>query len=441
TGWCRPACREPLKTPVSATWRAYKSRVTAFKPCKFGSFERFPDAKEIFVFCIASSHLLFGNSPCQLIWWNYYCGDILMGGCISTSGSVSRHRNSHYAESQAGKSSTSSSANNTPSHEFSTRTSVSSNTAPRQGFGEIQNSQVLKRKKKLHGTNRTGLPGPDTNSNLTRQQQSLVGVARWPDSRYNDENSSKQQSYGRSFWNATRKAGSQIANGKITSLDQLWNHVSDWRGKAAGSSSGTFGSNKRDPRYNLPRVTGVGGRYDYIRERYANRTDGNMRRNLYGLPPSMNFQIEDEINGEPISLTTLVISADVTADRDDEIYTGLRSRGQEQLGEPFHILHTQAADVPRIMEHAESLYSLALDPDIEDGQALQVMGELHWWLAHAMPDVRGSAAKAELSVRSIAQARGMDLLPFPQGFVPDLEAMTTTRFDFVNQYLDVLGWA
>ncbi|MCS4509737.1 XopAH/AvrB family type III secretion system effector [Xylophilus ampelinus] len=313
-------------------------------------------------------------------------------------------------------------------------------TAPRRSFDELQEShQFPGQKNKSRNTNRTGLPGPST-SNLSIEQRSLVGVARWPDSRYNEEDSRAQQSYGQSFWNATRKAGSLIANGKISSLEQLWTHVSEWRGKKAGSSSSPFGASRRDPKYNLPRITGLGEKYAYVRDRYANRTDGDIMRNRYNLPPFMQFQIDDEIDGEPISLTKIVISKDAMADRMDEIYAGLRSRNQETLGEPFHIAHTEAVDVPRIMKHAESLYSRALDPDIDDGQALAAMGELHWWLAHAMPDVRGSAAKAELSVRSIAQARGMDLPPFQRGIVPDLEAMTTARSDFVKNYSQMLAW-
>ncbi|KPW29860.1 hypothetical protein ALO59_02558 [Pseudomonas amygdali pv. mellea] len=55
-------------------------------------------------------------------------------------------------------------------------------------------------------------------------------------------------------------------------------------------------------------------------------------------------------------------------------------------------------------------------------------------MAHAMPDQRGSAAKTELCVRSIAQARGMDLPPMMLGIVPDLEALTMPLKDFVKSY-------
>lgn len=47
---------------------------------------------------------------------------------------------------------------------------------------------------------------------------------------------------------------------------------------------------------------------------------------------------------------------------------------------------------------------------------------------------RGSAAKKELSVRSIAQARGIGLPPLQHSNVLDLEAMTTSRADFVKKY-------
>ncbi len=369
-----------------------------------------------------------------------------MGGCFSTPSGVSRHGNNYYSEPQTGKSSptsssTSPSANTTHSHGFPTRASSSAtNTAPRHDFGEIQkSSQLLRQKKKSHGTNRTGLPGPST-SNLTQQQQALVGVARWPDPRYNSENSAAQHSYGQSFWNGTRKAGSRISGGKISSLNELWNHASDWRSKAAGSSSTTFRANSREPTDEKFHSTPLINEYSYIKDRYAERRDGEINRLRFGLPPQMLFQIHDEINGESISLTSIAMSTDLNADRTDEIRERFRSHGLDELGEPFYIDHTAAANVPRIMAHAESLYNHALDPEIDNSQALSTLGELHWWLAHAMPDHRGSAAKSEFCVRSIAQARGMDLPPFQQGIVPDLEAMTTTRSDFVREYSHMLAW-
>jgi hypothetical protein len=59
---------------------------------------------------------------------------------------------------------------------------------------------------------------------------------------------------------------------------------------------------------------------------------------------------------------------------------------------------------------------------------------MHWWLAHAMPDLRGSAAKTELGMRAVAAAHGMDLPPFRRGVIPDLEAFVTQRNAFSEGY-------
>jgi avirulence protein len=51
-----------------------------------------------------------------------------------------------------------------------------------------------------------------------------------------------------------------------------------------------------------------------------------------------------------------------------------------------------------------------------------------------MPDRRGSAAKAELVVRAVGYATGMELPAFREGIVPDLEAYMNSQEDFVAQY-------
>lgn len=69
-----------------------------------------------------------------------------------------------------------------------------------------------------------------------------------------------------------------------------------------------------------------------------------------------------------------------------------------------------------------------------DEEKVSQLGEMHWWLSHAMPDNRGSAAKSELTVRSVALSEGLSLPPFKQGAVPDLESFLTTQEDFRRNY-------
>lgn len=284
----------------------------------------------------------------------------------------------------------------------------------------------------------TGLPGPSRSSSLTRQERSLVGVARWP-GEYNRETDPDQQLYGRSFWRATRAAGLRISAGRINSFRGLWSYARHWRRTIAGSGDCGFDTERAPGHEGM--FTPLKGVYEYIRDQYATRTDGVIEASVVpAVPPSRRFRMEDEIDGRPIALTSIVMSTDPMADRESQLFGILRDAGLSVICAPFHIDHTAPSDVPRIRAHAESLYSRALDPSVSNAEALTTLGELHWWVAHAMPDDRGSAAKAELAVRSMAQARGMDLPPFEKGFVPDLEAMTTPRSAFVEKYPARFDW-
>lgn len=226
-----------------------------------------------------------------------------------------------------------------------------------------------------------------------------------------------------------------ISSGRISSFREMWDAARDWRSRTAGSVAEEFYTERGSEHAGT--LTPLEGTYEYIRDRYSNRTDGVIEPSVVSdAPPSRRFQMTDEIDGEPVALTSIVLSTDSGADRESLLYTSLRDAGLDD-GDPFRIEHTAPSEVPRIMDHAETLYSRALDPSVSDADALSTLGELHWWSAHAMPDDRGSAAKTELAVRSIAQSRGMDLPPFKRGTVPDLEAMTTPRSEFVEKYPDM----
>ena len=282
----------------------------------------------------------------------------------------------------------------------------------------------------------TGLSGPrEANPPLTEQEQSLIGVARWPDPAHNNERDPQQQAYGRSFRSVTQDAGKQLAQGHIRSLRELWTYAQDWRGRqVSGRDSKEFGlgSQRREDMLTISDMTPLTGKYRYIRDKYNQRTDGSL---VYPERTSKRYSIHDTIDGKRIALSSVIIRTEWDAASARKFLDSRHGGNWPDDGPPpFHIKHTSVANARLIMDHAESLFSRALDPSASHSEALATLGELHWWLAHAMPDVRGSAAKAELCVRSLAQARGMDLPPFKQGVVPDLEAMTRSREDFVGGY-------
>ncbi|MEB0046712.1 MULTISPECIES: XopAH/AvrB family type III secretion system effector [unclassified Pseudomonas] len=276
------------------------------------------------------------------------------------------------------------------------------------------------------------LQGPQP-SRLMQYQQALVGVARWPDPHFNQDDVPQQMEYGQSFYNKSRALGAEIATANIGSFHALWNEAREWRGSRAGLDADKFLS-PRNPNAYRQYATPLAEQYDYIKYKFAHRKDGEMERGADFLPKQQVFRFSGEIDGERIPLTRLSISTDHHANRMAEPYVGLRNRRLRDLGEPNLMSHTSAEYVPQIMQHVETLYAQATDATVSDARALKTLAEIHWWMAHAMPDKRGSAAKTELCVRSIAQARGMDLAPMKHGIVPDLEALTLPLKDFVKKY-------
>ncbi|SNS87272.1 Avirulence protein [Noviherbaspirillum humi] len=85
----------------------------------------------------------------------------------------------------------------------------------------------------------------------------------------------------------------------------------------------------------------------------------------------------------------------------------------------------------KIFAHVGTLTKAALQEKNET-IALAYLAQIHWWLAQACPNGRGSAAVAEAFVRTIALARGMKLGEWK--VAPDLEALFMRMDDYVAAY-------
>ncbi|AXF76430.1 hypothetical protein LU631_18485 [Erwinia tracheiphila] len=262
-------------------------------------------------------------------------------------------------------------------------------------------------------------PSPSQQSLLNYYQQSLIGVARWPDPKYNNETFPQQQEYGRAFWHGTRNAGAEIAEGSINSFSQLWNRARQWRQSITEAHDyDLFGKQRYEGDVNK---TPLKGRYEYLLERYKDRNDGEVSD--YGDISFSDFTLREALNNREIELSRVSIG------KNNTFYEG--SSETKNLN---FISHTNPIYHPAILDHVEELYKEAIKAERSDSDVLNILGETHWWLANAMLDERGSAAKAEFCVRAIAQARGMDLPPMKHGIVPDIEAMSTSRNEFVENY-------
>jgi hypothetical protein len=106
------------------------------------------------------------------------------------------------------------------------------------------------------------------------------------------------------------------------------------------------------------------------------------------------------------------------------------------------LLHTEAKYLDLLSEEIESKLQRVLKLFVSDSSCIREQSELltrlaeiHYLLAHAAFDCRGSAAKSELLIRTLAIASGVELSPFKKGFIPDLEAFVHPKGDYINLYL------
>lgn len=281
------------------------------------------------------------------------------------------------------------------------------------------------------------LPGPRSTSQLTRAQRELIGVARWPDPTLNSESSAANKKYGLDFCESTRKAGSLLANGELGGFRQLWHYAAEWRFSKIATphqEATPFGKaspfKPQGPRSNRgSSQTPISGPYGFMAERLNGRKHDFLRPILpiEGGPKERVFASSDKIGGQTIELTTLTLSDTL----DPAIATNLRRIGMP-VGNRMN--HTPTENIDTIVEHLETLFTHVTNGRNTPQEALKGLAEMHWWAAHAMPDERGSAAKAEFCIRSMANAMGMELPPFKRGIIPDLEAFMTPRADFVRNY-------
>lgn len=130
-------------------------------------------------------------------------------------------------------------------------------------------------------------------------------------------------------------------------------------------------------------------------------------------------------NGKSVPLTHLVVPFKADSHLSAVINDGAAIR-------PL-MSHTEGCQVTTILEEVDRLSARLADLQT-DAERIGQLGEIHWWLSHAMPDERGSAAKSELTVRALARTVGLTLPPFKQGVVPDLEAFVTSQEGYRSNY-------
>ncbi|MEJ2045911.1 MAG: XopAH/AvrB family type III secretion system effector [Reinekea sp.] len=274
------------------------------------------------------------------------------------------------------------------------------------------------------------LPGL-VESRLPDTQIRLIGVARWPDSNFNQDDFPHQWDYGRAFWEGTRETGASLASGEIQSFSEIWQAARDWRCERPNCNPRLFGTTRLIPEdRNRVYATPLTNSYRYVRDKFEGRNDGILDR-VNDDVTEIHFPLCEKLHGNIIRLTTTVLNTNPSAHRNDEAHRYLNNEAIN----PFRLSHTDISTVEEIlMPHIDNLFENLKNSHETVPRTMKRLGDLHWWLANAMPDRRGSAAKSEFVIRSIAQAKGIDLPPMKYGLVADIEAMTTSRSTFIKNY-------
>ncbi len=284
-------------------------------------------------------------------------------------------------------------------------------------------------------------------SGLPAQAQHRIGVARWPDAKYNNEDTPAQQAFGRRFSQHCVNLGNEISSGEISDVEALWVGCQEWRkGEAENEPTGhkdEFGESRYRDGMNKPLFSPVAGRYEYMNQRSVqairdiqkNPQSGisqcNITDSRHGYKKA-TFQCQAETGGRKIPVTEMhVYYQEASGGRVQPV--GANPQDPSISGQMHH---TEPEHIQALMDEADDVFRSTLKEagKLSPDEKAERLGKLHWLLAQASPDSRGSAAKSEMAVRSLACALDMELPPFKRGIVPDLEAFVTPQAAFAQKY-------
>jgi hypothetical protein len=283
-----------------------------------------------------------------------------------------------------------------------------------------------------------------------------------------------------------------LLKGERLTLNPLWSDCCKWRvgqldEESESEEISDFASQRcpphAEPTMYVTIFSNTSNRYSYLIDRMAETTregscnfvDDNKDAVIGWLKTPFIYKGQNvnaveimhlcEINGKQLILTTLraVLDANDQAiphswthesNQDIEIFDPKLEPIEPEQQRQAVMIHCDNvvvanlhAEISLKLEHYQTLITKTLNglplkqalqiPDFTNKDVIQIvkaLGDLHFLLAQATIDFRGSAAKSELFIRSLAASAGLELPPFKRGFVPDLEAFTLLRSHFVDIY-------
>ncbi|MCC8448119.1 XopAH/AvrB family type III secretion system effector [Xanthomonas translucens] len=256
---------------------------------------------------------------------------------------------------------------------------------------------------------------------LLPEERAKIGVARWPDPHFDTSDSAANVAYGLRFAIAVDDAARQLGSGQLRNIEDVWRFATHWR-MQQGDATGDFSERRlSNGAFSLTPIT---GKYEFVADKAKNAAAAKLI-NYPGRPDIHLVQLRQsvQINGTSIPLTEIRLPY-----RADSRLTELADDAM-----PPMISHTAASRIPVLLQEVERLrMTLPARSDVND--RIQTLGHMHWLLANAMPDKRGSGAKSEMCIRAIGTSLGLTMPPFKHGVIPDLEAFVTPMEEFRRGY-------
>lgn len=285
---------------------------------------------------------------------------------------------------------------------------------------------------------------------LTEAQKKQVGqVTDWPGVPANEQPpAATRERYSETFYDSSRQTAQRILEAQQTpgtpvpTVLDAWMDARAWR---HGVASETIPNRNTVEQMQTARLDGGDKtplereRYGFMGPRIAALGDGPVRLgDIHPDTPApwQDIQVFDAtivgegVNGQQIPLSRLTYPAQPLS-RGDLAEMAAKTQGVQ-------IVHPDLSEhFPAIHARTSKLYQDAIDPahhSAADRSFVDDAAGMYWWLSQAMPDERGSAAKADHVLHTVFQVQGVQLPPTKPGVVLNLEAIFSTEADFVRRF-------
>jgi avirulence protein len=285
---------------------------------------------------------------------------------------------------------------------------------------------------------------------LTEAQKKQVGqVTDWPGVPAQQQPpAATKQRYSETFYDSSRQTAQRILDAQQTpgasvpTVLDAWTAARAWRHDVA---SETITNQNTVQQMQTARLSGDDKtpleleRYGFMGPRIGALGNGPVR--LGDIHPDTPAPWQDidvfdativgeGVNGRQIPLSRLTYPAQ-PLQQADLVQMGRQTQGVQ-------IVHPDLSEhFPAIHARTSKLYQDAIDPahnTATDQSFVDHAAGMYWWLSQAMPDERGSAAKADHVLHTVFQVQGVQLPPTKPGVVLNLEAIFSNEADFVRRF-------